>query len=201
MMPKMDGTVSQLQENNRNTNESAELKIMKVIIAIDDSQCSQEALKSVAARLWCADTEFRVINVVEPIVLQYGAVAPQAISLMLDAERKLKEHAIEFTTVARESLKAIFGEQQITSRVITGYIADSIIEHAKDWKADLIIVGTHGRTGFEKMMLGSVAEKVVNHAHCSVDVVKAQLTVSTEETLKTEKISDSVKPKQKILAN
>jgi universal stress protein A len=47
-----------------------------------------------------------------------------------------------------------------------------IVEEAKDWRADLVIVGSHSRTGVERWLLGSVAEHVVRHAPCSVEVAR-----------------------------
>lgn len=50
--------------------------------------------------------------------------------------------------------------------ILRGNIVDSIVNYAKDEKADLIIIGTHGRKGLEKMWLGSVAERVIKRAPC-----------------------------------
>ena len=60
------------------------------------------------------------------------------------------------------------------SRVIktTTSVPEEIIEYAKDKKSDLIVMGTRGRTGFKKMLLGSVASAVVTHAGCPVMVVR-----------------------------
>lgn len=60
------------------------------------------------------------------------------------------------------------------SRVIktTTSIPEEIIKYAKDKKSDLIVMGTRGRTGFKKMLLGSVASAVVTHAGCTVMVVR-----------------------------
>ena len=49
---------------------------------------------------------------------------------------------------------------------------DEIVRTAKTFNADLIIIGTHGRTGFKRAFLGSTAERVVQHAHCPVLVVR-----------------------------
>jgi len=47
-----------------------------------------------------------------------------------------------------------------------------IVDEAENWKADLIVVGSHGYTGIKKWLLGSVAQSVVSHAPCSVEVVR-----------------------------
>jgi nucleotide-binding universal stress UspA family protein len=53
-----------------------------------------------------------------------------------------------------------------------GNPATEIVDEAKEWRADLIIVGSHGYTGFKRLVLGSVAQSVVGHAPCSVEVVR-----------------------------
>ena len=57
----------------------------------------------------------------------------------------------------------------------------SILEEAKEWGAELIIVGSHGRTGVERWLMGSVAEYVVRHASCSVEVVRPPVEASPPE--------------------
>lgn len=49
-----------------------------------------------------------------------------------------------------------------------------ILDEAKEWKADLIVVGSHGRRGLDRFLLGSTAEAVTMHAHCSVDGVRSK---------------------------
>ena len=151
---------------------------MRVIIAIDDSGCSRLAIDAVVNRHWSGSTQFRVIHVVEPIVLQYGMIAPQAVELMIEAEQKLKKHGQELIDATVAKLQSLFGD--VTGEVLHGNVSDTIVEDATEWHADLIVIGSHGRTGMDRMFLGSVAEKVINRAPCSVDVVKLK-TVVTEK--------------------
>ncbi|CAN5575470.1 universal stress protein [soil metagenome] len=145
---------------------------MKVLIAIDDSECSRLAIDAVLKRHWPEGAVFRVVHVVESIVLQYGTIAPQALELMVDAEQRLKKHGQEFVDVTREKLVSVFGAQSVSGCVLQGNVSSIIVDDAISWQADLIVIGSHGRVGAERMFLGSVAEKVVNRAPCSVDVVK-----------------------------
>ena len=151
---------------------------MRVIIAIDDSGCSRLAIDAVVNRHWSGSTQFRVIHVVEPIVLQYGMIAPQAVELMIEAEQKLKKHGQELIAATVAKLQSLFSD--VTGEVLHGNVSDTIVEDATEWHADLIVIGSHGRTGMDRMFLGSVAEKVINRAPCSVDVVKFK-TVVTEK--------------------
>jgi nucleotide-binding universal stress UspA family protein len=59
--------------------------------------------------------------------------------------------------------------------VITGNPVEVILDQAKHQKTDLLIVGTHGRRGMKRLMLGSVAEAVVRRAACPVFIVKARV--------------------------
>ncbi len=171
---------------------------MKVLIAVDDSLCSHEAVSVVANRPWAEGTQFKIVHVVEPIAAQYGLVAPEAVNLMIEAEKKLKAYGVKFTTDIGDYLKEIFGEQQVSSVVIGGYIADSIIELASDWHADVIVVGSHGRTGLDKILLGSVAEKIVNRSHCSVEVIKMKIKKNDDTSSKDDGSTALAKQKQAV---
>ncbi|MFA7339911.1 MAG: universal stress protein [Candidatus Obscuribacterales bacterium] len=144
---------------------------MKVLIAIDDSDCSSNAVDSATRQTWQDDTEFRLISIMAPIYNEYllaGLCAPSLEEMQAEYMNQLQQMVDQKII----QLKKNHPNNQISGLVISGGIAESIIDHAKAWDADLIILGSHGRTGLEKFWLGSVAEKVLNHAPCSVEVVK-----------------------------
>ncbi|MFN2407796.1 MAG: universal stress protein [Pyrinomonadaceae bacterium] len=60
-----------------------------------------------------------------------------------------------------------------SGEVLSGKPKEIILEDAKKWNADLIVVGSHGRRGFKRFLLGSVSEAVAMNAHCSVVVVRS----------------------------
>lgn len=64
----------------------------------------------------------------------------------------------------------------IERRVMTGRPADTVCDVAKEVGADQIVVGSHGRRGFERLILGSVAERIIRLAECPVLVVKSAST-------------------------
>ncbi len=144
---------------------------MKVLIAIDDSDCSSNAVDSATRQTWEGDTEFRLISVMAPIYNEYllaGLCAPSLEEMQAEYKNQLKQ-MIDQKII---QIKKNHPNNEVSGLVISGSIAESILDYAKDWDADLIILGSHGRTGLEKFWLGSVAEKVLNHAPCSVEVVK-----------------------------
>ncbi len=61
--------------------------------------------------------------------------------------------------------------KKCSSKVVVGDVVDEIIDYAKDRNASLIIMGTHGKRGIEKILLGSVADRVLKSAHCPVLVM------------------------------
>ena len=140
---------------------------MKVLLAVDDSKYSQAAIRSVLKKAHPQDTEVRVLHVLEPIL------EAQWSSHHVYGEMMAQRHqdAIEMVKHVAESLKAV-GFKTCSCAVENGIPKVVIIEDAKDWGADLIVVGSHGRTGLDRFLLGSVAEAVARHAACSVEIVR-----------------------------
>jgi nucleotide-binding universal stress UspA family protein len=82
----------------------------------------------------------------------------------------LRERAIEEARLRLEARRSMIpaGAPALAATVRMGHVAHTIIEHAKDVGADLIVMGTHGRTGLAHFIIGSVAERVVRVAPCPV---------------------------------
>jgi nucleotide-binding universal stress UspA family protein len=143
---------------------------MNLILAIDNSEYSAEAVREVAERPWPANTMVRVLSVVEPMV-------PPAAELWYDAggnldrvQQEMKKRAADLTEKAAEQLQG--KGFNIENAVRDGDPRSVIVDEAKDWPADLIVLGSHGYTGIKRLLLGSVALFVVSHAPCSVEVVR-----------------------------
>ena len=76
---------------------------------------------------------------------------------------------------AAETLREAFGDRvAVVSEVIDGYPKQIILDEAKDWGADLVVVGSHGYGGFARLFLGSVSNAVALHAPCSVMIVRGR---------------------------
>lgn len=144
---------------------------MKVLIAIDNSECSLAAFKSVMESYWPLETEFEIVSVVEPIMGEFP-VAITYVDAMVQAQEELKGAAKKFLSQRKEELAEKFQTSCVTTRVYEGDIADTILQRADSFDADLIVLGSHGRRGLNKFLLGSIAERVATHAKCSVEIVR-----------------------------
>jgi len=145
---------------------------MKVMIAIDGSNCSLAAAESVVARPWPEDTEFMFVSVVEPAVPGYGEWHTSNVPYLAEAQQELLEDSEKLVQERVEFLKREFPHNQVFGKVVEGNVRDRIIDEANEWRADFIILGSHGRTGFSKVLLGSVAEAVSAKAPCSVEIIR-----------------------------
>lgn len=143
---------------------------MKILLAVDSSEYSSAAITELAERPWPANTVVRVLSVVEPIT-------PPAAELWYDAggsldrvQQQMKKRAEDLTAGASKQLQG--KGLEIETAVRDGDPRSTIVDEAKAWSSDLIVVGSHGYTGIQRLVLGSVALFVVSHAPCSVEVVK-----------------------------
>jgi nucleotide-binding universal stress UspA family protein len=143
---------------------------MRVLISIDDSECSSRAVDSVLAQTWPAESEFRIITIVEPVYSYAYTGADMA--PIFESQKEFEKECRKMIDVKIIELKKKFPEHPVSGDVIEGIIATAIVEEAKTWHADLIVLGSHGRKGFRKLLLGSIAEKVAGLAPCSVEIVK-----------------------------
>lgn len=145
---------------------------MKVLLAIDESPYSAAALEAVLNRSWNPEASFRVIHVVTPFHPEYAGWHTNYVPLAIEAQKEQIEAAKRLVDESADKLEEKFGKDRVQAEVLEGYVKDKILEVAKEWPADLIVVGSHGRQGFTRFLLGSVSEAVVSHAHCSVEVVR-----------------------------
>lgn len=143
---------------------------MKILLAVDDSEYSDAATREIAKRPWPRGTVVRVLTVVEPfppIAIEpwYGGRES-----LIQIDKEMEKRARDLSKKAAESLKKKGIKTQ--SVVLEGDARFVIVHEAEKWKADLIVMGSHGYTGIKRLLLGSVASSVVSHAPCSVEIVR-----------------------------
>jgi len=146
---------------------------MKILVGTDGSNCSEKALHAVASRPWPAETLVRVISVRESMVP--AAAMPQAFDPVLmneviERERRRSEDAL---ARARQTLSSAGLKLCDSSETLLGDPRTVLLDEAKSWGADLVVVGSHGLHGLDRVLLGSVSEAVAMHAHCSVEVIRS----------------------------
>ena len=141
---------------------------MNVLIGVDDSPSSKAAIEHVTKMPWPAGTKFHVISAAAPIFVGPGeAAAPGAIAELIEQQEQYHRHLAD---AAAATLKA--AGFMVTAKMVPSDPRGALVENAKHLPADLIVVGSHGRSGLTKLLLGSVAAHVVTHSPCSVLVVK-----------------------------
>lgn len=146
--------------------------IQKVLCPVDCSEGSKVALdyalfvgKHFGAKVHVLHTWHVGHHVRPDLSVWMEAHGQQPISkiIALEAQAETERFLSALDSSVRSALEA---------HVLQGEPATTIIEFATDHHADLIVMGTHGRTGVMHLALGSVAEKVVRHAHCPVLTVR-----------------------------
>ena len=143
---------------------------MKVLVGVDDSPHAETTLEFVRRMPWAADTEFIVVSAVQ---LPFGVYSEMYVPVTLDVGALLEDLTKwHKEVVSRAARKLADSGLRTQERVLQGDPREALIEEAKKERADLIVVGSHGRTGIEKLVIGSVATHVVTHAPCSVMVVR-----------------------------
>jgi nucleotide-binding universal stress UspA family protein len=143
---------------------------MKILLAVDGSEYSAAAVETVATRPWPSGTTVRVLSSVERIVPPAAEVWYDAGGSLEQARQELTSHAEQLTAGVAERLRA--AGLTVEAAVRDGDPRSVIVDEAAEWDADLIVVGSHGYTGLKRWLLGSVAQSVVGHAPCSVEVVR-----------------------------
>jgi nucleotide-binding universal stress UspA family protein len=118
---------------------------------------------------WPAGSRVIVLSVLQPVASTVaGAYEPTVIPQ--ENLEGLRQQLEELVARAEGKMREVGFSTE--GRVLAGDPRQSLIDVAQSERADLIVVGSHGRSGIAKMMLGSVSSHIVTHAHCSVLVVK-----------------------------
>ena len=149
---------------------------MRVLVPTDGSEHAEAALRFVASQPWPKGSEFQVISSPEYPVLvgEYPYYAPEQLAELTRCSRveagKAAKSGGEMLAAAGLRTTCEVSESKDTT-------AHSILENAEEWKADLIVLGSHGRRGFDRLIMGSVSETVALQAKCSVAVVRVQPAV------------------------
>jgi nucleotide-binding universal stress UspA family protein len=145
----------------------------RIMVAVDGSDTAERGLQEAIRFAKDQKARLSIVHVIDIVVFN-GAEAFS--ETYIDA---MRQYGIDTLEQARKSAQAAGIEVDVQSPeiVTSGYhVADKIAQLAGDWKADLLVVGTHGRRGVSRLLLGSVAERVVRIAPCPLLLVRGQPT-------------------------
>jgi len=145
-----------------------DISLKTIVCAVDFSEYADYALRYAVDLAKIFDADLRLIHVVElPFLPSYSLAGVPDLSLPVDEiEEGSRGRMQDVLKDCRRKHAKVEGE------VRTGTAFLEIINYAREVGADLVVVGTHGRTGLSHMIIGSVAEKVVRKAPCPVLSVK-----------------------------
>lgn len=141
---------------------------MKVLLAVDDKKLIADSIRALKCEKDPENTEVRVLHVVEPISVSVPPQMDRGFTPEMASQAE-ESHAI-VDEVANQLRLAGFKAHAVVKK---GEVRKTILEDASNWQADLIVLGSHGRKGISRFLLGSVAESVARHASCSVEIVRA----------------------------
>jgi nucleotide-binding universal stress UspA family protein len=134
-----------------------------IVFATDGSKYSVLAAEKAIAFARSYGGEMKVLSVVD-VPTEFYAEAPQAVDDLVKQAKGFVADVKKQAEAAGVKAETFVGEAEAY---------EAIIKLAKDEKADMIVIGSHGRTGLRRLLMGSVAEKVIGYAPCPVLVVKA----------------------------
>jgi nucleotide-binding universal stress UspA family protein len=149
--------------------EDDDIPLKRIIVPLDGSDFSFRAAKYAIKIAKMANAEIIFMHaVVNP---PYGD--PRSAGIMITAYIKEAEELAELWYVKAGNMASNAGVKFMAETILdVASAADSIVNYAESKKADLIVIGTKGRTGLKRLLLGSVASGVVTHARCPVLVTR-----------------------------
>jgi nucleotide-binding universal stress UspA family protein len=140
---------------------------MRILIGVDNSSFSQAAVESVAQRRWEPGTEVKVVSAVD-MHFEHGFDQAAQGENHYNTARQAIDRAIA-------TLSASPNQFELAGDIVEGSPKQVLLDEADAWRADLIVVGSHGRRGLDRFLLGSVSQAVALHARCSVEIVRMPL--------------------------
>ncbi len=141
----------------------------KILVAIDDSEISVNVIQQAAQLAKALNSE---ITVVEVMALDpYLADTYIRLGQSNDLIERVRGYVQENLAKAEQKFEEL--GLTVATQILEGFsVPQEIINAAQNLGADLIIMGSHGRTGFKKFILGSVAQKVLGESHIPVLIVR-----------------------------
>jgi nucleotide-binding universal stress UspA family protein len=151
-----------------NTADSQKAMISKILVAVDGSDASMHAADYAVLMSNKYDAELYALHVVHPADVDAISEPTQASSYSVENTNQESQKYLD-----KVKLKANENNIQLKTEVVSSVnAAGGIVDYAEAQNVDLVVVGARGKSGFRKLLLGSVASNVVTYAHCPVLVIK-----------------------------
>jgi universal stress protein A len=142
------------------------ISLKKILCPIDHSDCSKEALKYAVSFAMKDEAKLLLLHIIDIRSFNEGL---DAMSTQIPNEETLEQLRVKLLDCIPEEIR---DDLDVEAIVIQGIPFAEIISTAKEKEIDMIVIGSHGRTGISHMMLGSVSEKVIRKAPCPVLTVR-----------------------------
>jgi len=154
------------------------------MLAIDGSAISDLLLKEITKLTNGQKINLRIIHVIDNSFVNYGGPSFDYLSVLALC-REEGQKILDNAAKSLASHPSINVETSLLElKPLQGRVAEVIVHEAKEWPADLLILGTHGRRGFSHFFLGSVAENVIRIATTPVLLVRGSLPESADPSLR-----------------
>ncbi|HUK41209.1 MAG TPA: universal stress protein [Candidatus Acidoferrales bacterium] len=144
----------------------------RILHATDFSKASARALAEAVALAKQNRAELLVLHVIDPVMPYAVGDDMGGAEIYVKLEESTKQEATASMNALMEKLRK--SKVNAKSLLLRGAAHELIVKTAKNRRANLIVIGTHGRTGFSKILMGSIANKVVSTAHCPVLTVRGK---------------------------
>jgi nucleotide-binding universal stress UspA family protein len=148
--------------------------LIKILIAYDGSEGAESAIDDLKRAGLPRRAEAVVLTIAEelfPLPTSIGGVDTTFAKSLLEEEKD----SLAMAGRARSRIQTLFPGWEISAEAGIGSPGSEIIAKADEWRPDLIVVGSHGRTALGRMFFGSVSQKVITEARCSVRVARGRI--------------------------
>ena len=141
--------------------------VKKILLPLDGSELAETALAPAVALAEALSAELVLLRVIVPLSIQLD---PDLYKRVIDGGQKEAKRYLSGL-----QLRSLFSAVRLKSEIMVGKAADSILDFAHENEIDLIVMSSHGRSGIGRWVYGSVADKVLHKAECSLAIIHPQV--------------------------
>jgi universal stress protein A len=155
-----------LKNRTKRKQTTAGFALRVLLVPVDFSTSSLHALECAEALAERSDASIKLLHVLDPMYVPGRFDSPRLRPLRAEA---LEDARLKLAKLAKRGVKS---HVPVRHQVLKGIAYSVIVEEAAKGKVDMIVMGSSGRTGMSRFLVGSVAEKVIRHAPCPVLIVR-----------------------------